>query len=380
MIKRRQLILSIAPAGVFGAGMAKAVALQGSERSERAGSSVIKFGQSAGLSGDQGRYGRDLRDGIQAAFKAARKAGMPPCELLVRDDEHDKNRSQVNIQSLIDSDVVGLIGLTGSLEASLPVIEQAQIPLIGAAGGNMTVRDPKLSMPFHVRAGFDDECKALARYFKEFGVARLAYIQMKGHPLINQKVLNQALEAAGLKLWVSMALNPSIKSYDDEVTQLMQSKLDGILFATHAEPIVNITDQLTFRGYKGLYFSSSLAGQGLLRIKERRSLSIMVSQVVPQPQTASPLSKKYRADLQAFNPALEPGYTSLEGYIAGRVALAAVHDASRTGAVNRHTLKDSLSRLSMDLGGYAVKFGRNDPNGSHWVELMGVGRHGRLLG
>jgi branched-chain amino acid transport system substrate-binding protein len=377
MIKRRQLILSVAQAGVLGVGMAGSAV---SQAAERGASSSIKFGQSAGLSGEQGRYGRDLRDGIQAAFKAARKAGGPHCELIVRDDNYDKNRSQANIQSLIEDGVVGLIGVTGAIEPSLPAIEQAQVPLLGAAGGNMTLRDSKLTMPFHVRAGFDDECKALVKYFKEFGVTRLAYVQMKGNPLINQKVLNEALDDAGLKLWVSMALNPAIKSFDDEVTQLMQSKLDGILFATPAEPIAAITDQLTFRGYKGLYFSSSLAGQGLLRIKERRAPSIMVSQVVPRPQTASPLCKKYRADLLAFNPALEPGYTSLEGYIAARVAVAATQDALRSGPVSRQSLKESLSRLSIDFGGYSVKFSANNAHGSAWVDLVGVGRNGQLQG
>jgi branched-chain amino acid transport system substrate-binding protein len=380
MIKRRQLVFSMAQAGVLGVGMAKASISHGAEHSEKAASSAVKFGQSADFSGEQGRYGRDLRDGVQAAFKASRKAGGPHCELVVREDAHDKNRAQTNIQSLIDTGVVGLICVTGAIEASLPVIEQAQIPLLGAAGGNMTVRDPKLNMPFHVRAGFDEECKSLARYFKEFGVARLAYVQMKGHPLINQKVLNEALDNAGLKLLVSMSLNPAIKSFDDEVTQLMQSKIDGILFATPAEPIATITDQMTVRGYKGLYFSSSLAGQGLLRIKERRAVSIMVSQVVPRPQTGSPLCRKYRADLAAFNPALEPGYTSLEGYIAGRVAVAAVQDALRSGPVSRRTLRESLSNLTLDLGGYSVKFSPNNSSGSAWVDLVGVGRNGQLLG
>ena len=42
----------------------------------RAEGAVIKFGQSASLSGGQAEYGEDVRDGILAAFNAANKGDM----------------------------------------------------------------------------------------------------------------------------------------------------------------------------------------------------------------------------------------------------------------------------------------------------------------
>jgi hypothetical protein len=60
--------------------------------------------------------------------------------------------------------------------------------------------------------------------------------------------------------------------------------------------------------------------------------------------------------------------------------VAATQDALRSGPVSRQSLKESLSRLSIDFGGYSVKFSANNAHGSAWVDLVGVGRNGQLQG
>src|SRR5688572_9064859 len=68
--------------------------------------SVIKFGQSASLTGGQASYGRDLRDGIAAAFASAASNGEgPPFELVCLDDGGTGERCRQNVRTLIESGV-----------------------------------------------------------------------------------------------------------------------------------------------------------------------------------------------------------------------------------------------------------------------------------
>ena len=55
--------------------------------------------------------------------------------------------------------------------------------------------------------------------------------------------MTAALNAVGLKLAVSVPLDPQPKSFDAEVKDLLDSKLDCVLFTTNAQPISTIVDR-----------------------------------------------------------------------------------------------------------------------------------------
>ena len=378
-MKRRQLVLA-APALVtasIGAAWHGAAAAQ---------ASVVKFGQSASLSGGQARYGADVRDGILAAFASAAAEGGSNLrfELTSLDDGGEKEKCKANVQTLIDSGVVSLIGLTSgaAAEAALPMIEQAQIPLLATATGNMGIRSAKLTMPFHVRAGYADEYRALAQYFRDFGMKRVGYVYLADTSAANQTAMAAALDAVGIKATASVPLDRNAKSYDAEAATLIAARLDCVLFTTNAAPIVGIVKAMAAQRYAGMYFSSSFAGQTLFEEMAKMGKVVVMSQVVPRPNaTAVKVVKRYQESLAAFDANRKPGYTSLEGYIAGRVAVEAARAAARTsGAITRQTFKDSLTNLSVDLGGYAVRMAPGNPQGSKMVDIVAIDRTGRLIG
>ena len=82
-------------------------------------SQVVRFGQSASLTGGQATYGKDVRDGIQAAFNAANRSDArgPRLELVTLDDGGDKQRCQANAAKLIEDGVTALVGLTSGAGA-----------------------------------------------------------------------------------------------------------------------------------------------------------------------------------------------------------------------------------------------------------------------
>lgn len=374
-MKRRHLVVT---------GSAAAVAWVGAGWSAPANAqSVIKFGQSASLTGGQAKYGADVRDGILAAFASAAKDGKGPrCELVSLDDGGSKDKCLANVKTLIDAGVVSLVGFTSgaATEAAIDTVEQAQISLLGTASGNMGIRNPKLTMPYHVRAGYDVEYKAMVRYLKDFGMTRVGYVHLEDTSPANQAAMTAALDAVGIKMTLAVAVDRNAKSYDAEAAKLLDAKLQSVLFTTNAAPVVGIVERMVAQRFTGFYFSSSFAGQTLFEEMAARKQVVIMSQVVPRPNAvALPLVKRYHDGLAAFDATRKPGYTSLEGFVAGQVAVEAVRTAGN-GTVTRQRFKDSLSGLNVNLGGYPVKFAGGSQSGSHFVDMVAIDRTGRLTG
>ena len=374
MMKRRHLVM---------AGPAAAAAWVGASWSAPASAqAVVRFGQSASLSGGQAVYGADVRAGILAAFEAAARTDKGPrCELLSLDDGGHKDKCQENVKQLIDSGAVGLIGLTSgaAAEACLPLIEKTQIPLLGTASGNMGVRDPKLTMPFQVRAGYADEYKAMVRYLKDYGMTRVGYVHLADTSPANQAAMTAALDAVGLKVTLSVPLDRNAKKYEEQAAKLLEAKVQCVLFTTNAAPVIGIVEGMAAQKYTGFYFSSSFAGQSLFDEMAKRRQVVVMSEVVPRPTAvAMPLIKRYQEALAASDKARKPGYTSLEGFIAGQVAIEAVRAGG--AGMTRQRFRDSLAALNINLGGYPVRFGPGNQNGSRMVDIVAIDREGRLIG
>ncbi len=375
-MKRRDLLLS-APALVSGS------VLTGLSSTARAETAVVKFGQSASLTGGQASYGKDVRDGIAAALAAASKAGGTRFELVTLDDGGDKERCKQNVKALLDAGVAGLVGFTSgaATEASISEIENAQIALLGTASGNMGIRSSKLSTAFHVRAGYDDEYRRMVTYVKEFGMRRVGYVYLKDTSQANQAAMNNALQQVDLKLTETVALDRNAKSFEADAAKLLAARLDCVLFTTNAAPIISIVNHMSLGKYPGMYFSSSFAGQSLIDAMTDKGQSIIMTQVVPRPNsTALSVVKRCREDLAALDGKTRMGFTSLEGYIAGMVAVEAARAALKGGGVNRSRFKEALAGLRTDLGGYKVQFSSSSTDGSHFVDVVAIDRYGRIIG
>jgi branched-chain amino acid transport system substrate-binding protein len=346
---------------------------------------VIKFGQSASLTGGQAAYGKDVRDGIAAAFAAGARSDpkAPRLELVSLDDGGDKAKCKANVKTLIDQGVVSLVGLTSgaAAETVLQMVEEARIVMLGTASGNMGIRSDKTTMAYHVRAGYDDEYRRMIQYVKDFNMQRVGYVYLEDTSAANQNAMKAALDHVGLKLTISIPLSRNAKSFDAEVEKLLAARLDCVLFTTNASPVAAIVDKMAAAKYAGFYFSSSFAGQALIDDMAGKGMSIIMSQVVPRPnQVAAGVVKRCIDDLAAYDKNIKIGFTSLEGYIAGRVATEAAKLATKGGAVTRARFKDALSDLNVDLGGYRARFTPPSLTGSHFVDVVAIDRTGRIIG
>jgi hypothetical protein len=178
-------------------------------------------------------------------------------------------------------------------------------------------------------------------------------------------------------------LDRNAKTFDAEVAKLLAGRLDCVLFTTNAHPIVDIMSGMAIGGYPGFHFASSFAGQTLIDAMANKGRSVIMSQVVPRPGTvSSPVVKRCQEDLAALGGGARMGFTSLEGYIAGRVAIEAARAAAAkgNGQLSRPRFQETLADLNVDLGGYRVQFGPQRFEGSRFVDVVAIDRTGRIIG
>ncbi|HZE92663.1 MAG TPA: ABC transporter substrate-binding protein [Rhizobacter sp.] len=347
--------------------------------------SVIKFGQSAAMTGPAAIEGKQIREGIVAAFESASKAEGgkgPRFELVTLDDANVPERCSENVKTLLASDVSALIGLTSGegAEASMHLIEQSQIALLGTASGSMGLRSDG-TPAYHVRAGYDVEFKRMVSYVKELGLQRVGIVHLEGTSSPNLAAMTMALGSVGLVAVETVAIHPRAASFNGVADKLLAARLDCVLFMANAEPIVSILNQMRRNDFRGPVFASSMAGQTLMDTLVAQHQSAILSMVVPRP-TALGLGVVTRCqqDLAWLGTGAKVSMATLEGYISGRIAVEAARNTLQGGAMSKARLKDSLSRLRADLGGYKVQFAPGSHQGSKYVELVSIDRFGRIIG
>ncbi|HEV8691509.1 MAG TPA: ABC transporter substrate-binding protein [Ideonella sp.] len=352
----------------------------------RAAGKTVRIGQSASLSGTQTQYGKDVNLGLTAAFAAANKAeghqGLN-FELIALDDGGVKERVVTNAKSLIDGGAQALVGFTSGIGAQdcLPMIEQSQIALIGTASGNMGIRGAGQAGTAHVRAGYDIEYRQMTAYVHTFGFKKVGFVYLQDTSKINLATMTAAMDATGINPPAALGVDRNGKDAQAAAKQLLEAKLDCVVFTTNATPALAIMKAMTAAGFPGMFFVTSLAGQDLIDGVPSIGRSVVMSLVVPRPTALGVgVVSQCGRDLAAMNASTKMGVTVLEGYIAGRVAVEAARQAAQRGDASRQRIRESLANLKLDLGGYRVAYESGGSQGSKYVDLVVIDRFGHITG
>ena len=105
---------------------------------------------------------------------------------------------------------------------------------------------------------------------------------------------------------------------------------------------------------------------------------VYITQVVPFPLDDSiPVVESYQEALAAFAPDAEPGFVSLEGYLAGRLVVEGLRLAG-PGASRTEFLDALRNAPPVDLGGFELEYGVEDNQGSDRVYLTVIDADGEV--
>lgn len=141
----------------------------------------IHIGSSLALKGHAGFLGRETRRGALAYIRAVNERGGVhgrTIRVTSYDDGYDPPRCLANTQKLLIED--GVFALfcyvgTPTTVKILPLVEQAEIPLVGMFTGADALRRPFNRYLFNVRASYYQETRAAVRHMvRDLNMKRIA--------------------------------------------------------------------------------------------------------------------------------------------------------------------------------------------------------------
>lgn len=347
----------------------------------------VVLGGSAPLTGPLAGFGESIRAGVEAAFAEANAAGGVQGRTLffqLADDGYEANRSVENVKRLLaDDSVLAFVSNFGTpnLAATIPLLEKAGMPLVGAGSGADSLRRPEFRNVFHVRASYGEETRALVRQITDMGLTKLAVVHLDnafGREIAQDAAAmateRQASIVSSLPIDTAGGQAPAI------VQKLLAAQPAAVLLGTAGAASLPVVRAIREKspGLPIVGLSVALSAQDAQQLGAQGK-GLAITRVVPLAhKTSMAITRAYQAAMRATGKdRFEQG--SLEAYIAGRVMIEGLQRCGRN--LTRERLRDQLAGLgNLDLGGFGLRFGGNSPYvGSKFVELGILGDKGGLV-
>lgn len=345
----------------------------------------ILFGQSAAFSGPAQELGKNMRIGIEAAFQEANARGGVhgrQLTLLSLDDAYEPEDAIANTRRLIEQEgvfaLIGAVGTPTSLSAT-PVAASAGVPYIAPFTGAAFLREDRWQNVINLRASYNQETEAMvARLTTDLGIKRIAVMyQDDSFGRAGYRGVRQALERRSMEP-VAIGVYPrNTTAVKTGLLNLHSANPDAVILIGAYQPVATLIAWARHIGLDPVFMTLSFVGSNALaRELGRGGAGVFVTQVVPFPtDNTLPVGIAYRRALMAHAPEATPGFVSYEGYLAGRLAIAALERCG--GEVNRTRFLNSLRVAdTIDLGGFVLRYGANDNQGSDAVFLTVIGTDG----
>ncbi|MEP2705131.1 MAG: ABC transporter substrate-binding protein [Roseibium sp.] len=345
----------------------------------------ILFGQAAALEGPAAALGTGMKLGLEAAFAEANSNGGVhgrQIELISYDDGYEPDRSIAQVNKLIKEDkVFSLIGPVGTptSKATQPIATAAKVPFVGPFTGAGFLRDPAHGNIVNVRATYGAETEAWIQHLHDdLKLDKIAILyQDDGFGRVGLAGVNAALEKRGMSLVAEGTYQRNTTAVKSALLEIRKAKPQAVVMVGAYKPIAEFIKlarkvkmdakfvNISFVGSKALSAELGDAGEG-----------VIVSQVVPFPWDDSiPMVKAYQAALKAIDPAAEPGFVTLEGYVVGKLAVMGLENAGKD-VTRENFLNAFWSTGAFDLGGVTLTFGPGDSQGMDDVFMTSIQKDG----
>jgi branched-chain amino acid transport system substrate-binding protein len=337
---------------------------------------TIVFGQAAALNGPASALGQAMKSGIEAAFAEVNKKGGisgRKLKLISQDDGYEPDKSITATKNLIEQEkvfaIIGPVG-TPTAAATQPIATAASVPFIGAFTGAGFLRDPKLANIINVRASYNEETEAWVHHLTEdlkikkiaifyqddaFGRAGLSGFQAA------MKKRNLAIAAEGTYARNTVAVKSAL-------LDIKRAEPEAVVMVGAYKPCAEFIRLARKIGFNPVFVNISFVGaSALAKDLGPDGKGVVVSQVVPFPWDSSiKVVADYQAAIKAVDANAKPEFVSLEGYLVGRLAIAALEKAG-ANPTREGVLKAIKDTGKFDFGGLTMTFGPDQNQGLHQV-------------
>jgi branched-chain amino acid transport system substrate-binding protein len=340
--------------------------------------SVVRFGQSAAYEGPAAALGSGMRVGLMAAFAEANARGGArglKLELAGYDDGYEPEATVVNTRRLITEDgVFALIGAVGTptSAAAVPIAAEAGVPFVGPFTGAEFLRERTNAHVINVRASYFQETEELVeRLTTDLGVTRIAaFYQDDSYGRAGLAGIQRALDKRGMQLAAEGTYERNTTAVRQGLLAIRRAAPEAVIMIGAYQPCAEFIKLARQVKLDAVFANVSFVGSEALQQElGEAGTGVLISQVVPLPWDSSmPLVADYQRALAAFDPAAKPGFISLEGYMVGRVAIAAIERIP--GEVTREAFLAAVTGSGpIDLGGVTLEYGSGDNQGMDQVFL-----------
>ena len=321
-------------------------------------SDAILFGQVAALEGPSSALGQGMRQGIVAAFAEVNTKGGVygrKLHLVSRDDGYDPDRSVVQTTKLIEEDnIFALIGAVGTPTAiaTVPISSARNVPFIGPFTGAEFLRAPELRSVVNIRASYSAEAEAWVKHLTEdLHFTNIAiFYQDDSFGRDGLAGVRRALEKRGMELSAEGTFERNTKFVSSALRIIKRAEPQAVVMIGTYGPCAEFIKLAHKAGFRPTFVNVSFVGaNALARELGAAGEGVIVSQVVPFPwDTSLKVIADYQAAQKALDPTLSPGFVSLEGYLSGRLTVAALELAGP------HPTRAGLLRTINEVGRFDI--------------------------
>ena len=334
----------------------------------------VVFGQSAAFTGPAQALGHAMRMGIEAAFHERNQAGGVHgrmLELVTKDDRYEPGFAYANTRDLITQErVFGLIGAVGTptSRSAAPLVDSEAVPFVAPFTGAGFLRSPDLESVVNLRASYAQETEHMVeRLTEDLGVTRVAVMyQNDSYGQSGLTGVLDALERRGLEPVATWYYERNSSAVKAAVFHIAAANPEAVIMIGAYKPVARAISLLRTDIDPTFLAVSFVGGNALARELGEAAAGVFMTQVVPAADDAdTPVAAEYLAALDAFDANAEPGFVSLEGYLAGRLAIVGLEACAD---LTRACFLDALrTSQSIDLSGVNLQYGPGDNQGSDKV-------------
>ena len=345
----------------------------------------VVFGQSAAFTGPAAELGLGMRLGIKAAFhEANQKGGVHgrTLELETLDDFYEPDSAFSNTMQLITAKrVFALIGEVGTptSRAAVPAAEYSEVPFLAPFTGAQFLRDPGLGHVLNLRASYYQETEEMVtRLTEDLGVTKVAILyQNDSYGEAGFEGTRRALESRGLEPVAAAYYQRNTSAVKTALLSIVPTDPEALIMIGAYSPVAR-TIELAREEISPVFMAVSFVGSNALAAElGPEGAGVYVTQVVPMPADDSiPVVAAYHAALADYDSGAVPGFVSLEGYLAGRLAIAALEECGPD--LSRQCFTDAMYEAGeFEIDGFLLDFSDGDNQGSDAVFLTVLGEDGK---